>query len=153
VTKILVLAEDGLSQHDVARVADLAATDRAENGPLQALVLVPAGEKRNRVVEALDEVALGRLPREEQGDPRTRAQAALDASVRALREVGVDASGALVGEDPVDEVAAAEGDEIWVFTSPHLLEETVHRDWASRLRQAVRRPVLHVVSGTDRVVS
>jgi hypothetical protein len=149
VTKILVLAEDGLSEHDVARVADLSTAETA----VQAHIVVPVREKRNRVVEVLDRVALGRLARVERGDPRARAQAALDASVTALHDVGVEATGTLVDEDPVDLVAAAPADEIWVFTSPHVLEESVHRDWASRLRQATDRPVLHVVSGTDRVVS
>lgn len=148
-TKILVLAEDGLSEHDVARFADL----RTGETDVQAYVVVPVREKRNRLVEVLDKVALGRLPHDAPGDRRTRAQDALDASVRALQDVGVEATGALTEDDPVDAIADAPGDEIWVFTSPHLLEETVHRDWASRLRQASHRPVLHVISGTDRVVS
>jgi hypothetical protein len=28
----------------------------------------------------------------------------------------------------------------------------LHRDWASRLRDELRLPVLHIISGTDRVV-
>jgi hypothetical protein len=156
VTTILVLAEEGLTDHDVARVADLRRAETSGDSAaerVRAHVVVPVAERRNRFVEALDEVALGRLPRQEPGDARVRAQSALDASVAALRTAGVEATGSLADDDPVDDVAAAAGDEIWVFTSPHLIEDGLHRDWASRLRQATGRPVLHVVAGTDRVVS
>jgi hypothetical protein len=37
-------------------------------------------------------------------------------------------------------------------TPPHIIQAGLHRDWASRLRDELTLPVLHVVSGTDRVV-
>jgi hypothetical protein len=46
-----------------------------------------------------------------------------------------------------------DSDEIIVVTPPHLVTEALHRDWASRLRDELALPVLHVVSGTDRVIS
>jgi hypothetical protein len=40
-----------------------------------------------------------------------------------------------------------------VVTPPHPVEDGLHRDWASRLRDELELPVLHIVSGTDRVIS
>jgi hypothetical protein len=53
----------------------------------------------------------------------------------------------------VEAATADASDEIVVVTPPHLVESGLHRDWASRLRDELSLPVLHVVSGTDRVVS
>ncbi|NHC13907.1 phosphoenolpyruvate carboxylase [Motilibacter deserti] len=156
---ILVLTEDALTPHDVERVAHL-----HDPEPVRAHVLVPVDTRRNRLVEALDDVALGRLAEavREPGAPapdeaRATAQQALEASVAALQAAGVEAAGALTGDDPVDEAAVAASDlgadEVIVVTEPHYVEEAVRRDWASRLREASGRPVLHVIAGTDRVVS
>ena len=85
------------------------------------------------------------------------ARAALEASLSALRAEGLEAEGELAPDDPVDAVVAVArrlaADEVLVVTEPHLLEESLRRDWASRLRGAVKLPVLHTVAGTDRVVS
>ena len=40
-----------------------------------------------------------------------------------------------------------------VLTEPHLLADWTRRDWATKLRHALDLPVLHVVLGTDQVVS
>ncbi len=154
----VLLTEDALSDHDVERLAHL-----HEPEPVRVHVLVPVDTRHSRLVEALDDLALGRL-REAVTDSgaqppeqaRVRAQADLERSVSALRLAGVEAQGALVGDDPVDDVVRVveelDADEVVVVTQPHLVEETLRRDWASRLRSAVQRPVLHVVAGTDRVV-
>ncbi|MDP9397383.1 MAG: hypothetical protein M3P96_05965 [Actinomycetota bacterium] len=78
------------------------------------------------------------------------------ASITALRAEGIEADGSLGPDDPVQSVVELVGrqrvDEVLVVTEPHLLEESLRRDWASRLRGALELPVLHVVAGTDRVV-
>ncbi|RKS77681.1 hypothetical protein CLV35_1375 [Motilibacter peucedani] len=149
---ILVLTEDALTAHDVARIAALHGDE-----PVQAHVLVPVETHAPTLVDTLDEVALGRLvPRTElRSDPSGYAQTALDASLAALSEVGVQAGGELAGDDPVGDAvtAATRADEVIVVTAPHLVEEALRRDWASRVREATGKPVLHVVAGTDRVVS
>lgn len=157
VTTVL-LTEDALLAHDVERVVHLHDPDA-----LRVHVLVPVDTQHNRLVEALDGLALGRL-RSATSDPgddapeqaRVRAQTALDASVSALAGSGAQVEGALVADDPVPEVVAAardlDADEVIVVTQPHLIEEALRRDWASRIRADLRRPVLHMVSGTDRVV-
>jgi hypothetical protein len=83
--------------------------------------------------------------------------AAVNASLALLRSVGITARGSITGSDPVPaalDAARSEGvDEVIVVTEPHPVEAGLHRDWASRLRDQLDLPVLHVVSGTDRVVS
>lgn len=155
---IVLLTEEALTAHDVARVSSLHDTE-----PVSVHVLVPVDTRHNKVVTALDEIALGQL-REAAHDPgqlsaeqaRAGAETALRRSVEALQGAGVRADGAVVGNDPVTEtVAAAQrlaADEVVVVTEPHLVETTFRRDWGSRLRSKSSLPVLHFVAGTDRVV-
>jgi hypothetical protein len=154
---IVLLTEDALTDHDVARVAHL-----HDPEPVRARVLVPVSTERHRLVEALDELALGRLREavRDSGEPpeqaRVAAENALSSSISALRLAEVEADGELVGDDPVEDTVALarklDADEVIVITEPHLVEEAFRRDWASRIRAALRRPVLHVVAGTDRVL-
>jgi hypothetical protein len=143
--------------HDVARLVQL-----HEGQPVAARVLVPSDVDESRLVEAIDDAALGHLREAVTGDDRdaadvrSDAQAAMDSSVRDLVAAGIQATGALVADPVRDVVSAAnelDADEVIVVTEPHLLKETFHRDWASRIRSALDRPVLHFVAGTDRVVS
>jgi hypothetical protein len=107
----------------------------------------------------LDDLALGefREALRERGHHDTAvaqrdAQAALDATLDALRRLGADAEGELVGDDPVGELRAAAGDagadEVVVVTEPHFLEESVNRDWASRAREQLGLPVLHLLAAS-----
>lgn len=156
---ILLLTEATLTEHDVARVAQLHGEDE-----VHVHLLVPADTRHNRLVEALDEAALGRLREalQDSGDP-TPAQAeqdamhAVNASIDLLAGAGIGAKGSVTGDDPVpaavEAVSTFDVDEVVVVTPPHLVKEALHRDWASRLRDKVDRPLLHFVAGTDRVVS
>jgi hypothetical protein len=154
---ILLLAEETLHNHDVTRVSSLHGDDE-----VTVHVLVPADAEHNRLIEALDEVALGNLRDALDDDDPSPEQAEQDAmhavneSVALLTAVGVTAKGSITGSDPVPAaiVAAAQDsvDEIIVVTPPHPLEDGLHRDWASRLRDELKLPVLHIISGTDRVV-
>ncbi len=156
---ILLLSESRLTEHDVTRVAGLHGAE-----PVHVHVVVPVDTSHNRLVEALDDALLGRLREaaDAEGarpaDAELAARHALDTSVSALRAARVaEVSGSLAPDDPVPAVAelAADlpADEAVVITAPHLLEEAFNRDWASRLRDRTQLPVLHVVAGTDRVVS
>lgn len=156
---ILLLTEDVLQDRDVSRIAQL-----HEGEDVSVHVLVPADTEHNRLVDALDEVALGRLREALQDeDASTPQQAEADAmhtvneSVTKLRSAGLEAAGSVTGDDPVPAAVEAvrlhEPDEVMVVTPPHLVEEAFDRDWASRLRREVELPLLHFVSGTDRIVS
>lgn len=156
---ILVLAEDSLLPRDVQRIASLHGDDEVE-----VHVLVPADAEHNRLIEALDEVALGNLrdafdddddesPEEAEQD----AMHAVNEATALFKEVGIEAIGSVTGSDPLPAAEQAverfDVDEIIVVTPPHPVEDGLHRDWASRLRDDLELPVLHFVSGTDRVVS
>jgi hypothetical protein len=153
---ILLLTEDMLTDHDVARIAALHGDE-----PVDVHVLVPADAEHNRLIETLDEVALGRL-HDSHDDPTPEqaerdAMHAVNASVMLFTVAGVSARGSITGSDPVpaaiEAVAQDDSDEVIVVTPPHPLEDGLHRDWASRLRDELELPVLHVVAGTDRVIS
>ncbi len=62
----------------------------------------------------------------------------------------------MTGSNPLpaalEAVRLDDADEVIVVTPPHIIQAGLHRDWASRLRDDLKLPVLHVVSGTDRVV-
>jgi hypothetical protein len=156
---ILMVTEEALGGHDVSRVAQLHGDE-----PVTVHLLVPADTKHNALIEALDEAALGRLRDAfDDSDDASPAQAeqdamhAVNASIGALREAGIEARGSVTGNDPVPAAIEAaktfDVDEVIVVTPPHLVEEMLHRDWASRLRDKVKVPLLHFVAGTDRVVS
>jgi hypothetical protein len=155
---ILLLTETTLRERDVRRIAQLHGTEE-----VTVHLLVPADAEHNRLIEAMDEIALGRLRDPLDDDDQTPQEAeqeamhAVNASVDLLTAAGLQSHGSVTGSDPVPAaIEAARGDdsdEIIVVTPPHLVESGLHRDWASRLRDELALPVLHVVSGTDRVIS
>ena len=154
---ILLLSETTLTEHDARRISELHGTEE-----VSVHLLVPTDAEHNRLIEALDEIALGNLREALDDDDPTPEQAeqdamhAVNASVDLLAAVGITAHGSVTGSDPVPvavEAARADAaDEVIVVTPPHLVEAGLHRDWASRLRDELALPVLHVVSGTDRVL-
>lgn len=155
---ILLLSEETLTDHDASRVASLHGDEEVE-----VHLLVPADAEHNRLIEALDEVALGRLRDALEDDEPTPEQAeqeamhSVNASLDKLTALNVKARGSVTGSDPVpatlEAVRLDAADEVIVVTPPHPVEDGLHRDWASRLRDELDLPVLHVVAGTDRVIS
>ena len=67
----------------------------------------------------------------------------------------VDATGEITSDDPmpalVEEVARLGAREVVVVTEPHAVEDTFHRDWASRARESLGLPVLHMYAGDWRL--
>jgi hypothetical protein len=154
---LVVLTERALSAADAER---LVALHDPESPTFR--VLVPAGGRRNVLVDVLDHLSLLEFreaadavgERDEHVDEsRTKAAADVEASVAALRALDVEATGEVVdGGDPVGALAAAVdqgGDEVVVVTSPHAVEDTLHRDWASVARERLGVPVLHVYADSS----
>ncbi|AZS89778.1 indole-3-glycerol phosphate synthase [Streptomyces griseoviridis] len=124
------------------------------------VLLQPRGDQADRLLRAIDDVALGELDeaaREgetpEGDDAKGFGRRALEVSLLALRGAGSEADGRLVENHPldalkslVDEVGA---DEVIVLTDPHYVEEFFHRDWASRARHKVGVPVLKLFSHSE----
>lgn len=157
---VVLLSEEALQPGDASRIVALHDTTH-DSAAVTYRVLVPADTERNLLVDVLDHLSMLELRQALQdlrGEPdpaQARAQAAqaLEQSLAALRAAGREATGAVTGDDPlpslVDAVAAAgEGTQVVVVTRPHAVEDTFHRDWASRARDVLGVPVLHVYAGT-----
>ena len=153
---ILVLTEDTLNPADVQHILSL-----HEGETLAYRVLVPADTERNLVSAIVDHLSVGELKQawdevlgREPSEKQAKATAAeqLERSVAELRDAGRDADGAVTEDDPLPalhKAVAAGAREIVVVTYPHAVEDTFHTDWASRAREELHVPVLHLYSGTS----
>lgn len=154
---ILVLTEDTLASADVANLVSLHPDET-----LVYRVLVPADTERNLLVSLVDQLSLGELRdalatvlRREPAPTQAKATAAdqLAESLAAFTEAGRTATGEIVDDDPLPALRAAVAAggirEVAVVTYPHAVEDTFHTDWASRAREVLKVPVLHLYSGTS----
>jgi hypothetical protein len=124
-------------------------------------VLVPADTEHNVVSSVLDHLGMLELReawselvgREPSPEAATRsAGEQVVESVEALRATGATATGEVTQDDPLPALSAAVaagGDEVVVVTYPHAVEDTFHTDWASRAREELHVPVLHLYAGTS----
>ncbi|MEU5581859.1 indole-3-glycerol phosphate synthase [Streptomyces huasconensis] len=124
------------------------------------VLLQPRGDQADRLLRAIDDVALGELDeavREgetpEGEDAAALGEQALRVSLAALHAAGCEAQGRLIEDHPLDAlqelVDEAGADEVIVLTDPHYVEEFFHRDWASRARHKVGVPVLKLFSHSE----
>jgi hypothetical protein len=148
-TSVLMI-EKPLNRADVEFLASLHGDDQISF----AVLMQPRGSK-DRLLRAIDDIALGELEQavQESGEPEGRealplAERALEHSVAALRAAGSEAVGEVVQRHPLDALRATveqtRADEVIVLTAPHFVEEFFHRDWASRARHTVGVPVLRL---------
>ncbi|WP_206739207.1 indole-3-glycerol phosphate synthase [Streptomyces sp. L2] len=151
-TSVLMI-EKALTSADVEFVSTL----HGEEPVSFHVLLQPRGDQADRLLRAIDDIALGELDdavREgetpEGEEAKGVGQRALEVSVQALRSAGGRADGRLVEDHPLDAlkalVAEVGADEVIVLTDPHYVEEFFHRDWASRARHRVGVPVLKLFS-------
>lgn len=152
----MVLTEDALTDADAAHVAGL-----YEEVGASYRVLVPADTEQNMLVALLDHLSLGELRaaldavlhRDSADDAVRDAHEDLAASLAAFGRAGVPAEGEVVDDDPLPALRAAVSGgqvrEIVVVTRPHAVEDTFRTDWASRAREVLDVPVLHIYSGTN----
>ncbi len=155
-TTTLVLAEDALTAADVQHILAV----HTEEGN-EYRVLVPADTERNVIVTLLDQLSLADfsdalttlLGKEPEGAAAVAtAQERLDASVALFTAAGARASGEITDDDPLPALhagIAAGADDIAIVTYPHFLEDTFHQDWASKAREELKVPVLHLYRGTS----
>jgi len=152
---IVLLTEEALTSADAQRLTRLHADEE-----VRYRVLVPADVERNLLADVLDHLSLFQLRealeavRGEDEPTRAEAATALAASLAALTDAGVPAEGSVVEGDPVTELqkavaADADTQEVIVVTRPHAVEDTFHTDWASRARELLGVPVLHVYAGSS----
>jgi hypothetical protein len=151
---IVLLTEQALTAADAARITAF----HAEDAPGYH-VLVPVDTQRNLLVDVLDHLSLLELRealdavRGHDDPTRADAEQALAASLAQLTAVGAHAAGEVVDGDPVEALraalAASDAAEVIVVTRPHAVEDTFHTDWASRARDRLGVPVLHVYAGSS----
>lgn len=154
---IAVLTEDFLTDTDVANLISL-----HPEATLDYVVLVPADHERPLLATILDDLGMGELraafdrARGKEPSPqqaRATADEQLERTLAAFRAAGREASGMVTEDDPLPAlravVAGGEVLEVAVVTYPHLVEDTLHTDWASRAREELQVPVLHVYRGTN----
>jgi hypothetical protein len=150
---IVLLTEEALTTADAERLARLHADEE-----VQYLVLVPADVERNLLVDVLDHLSLLQLRealeavRGEEEPTRAEAAKALTESLVALTAAGITADGYVVEGDPVtalQKAVSSEVQEVIVVTRPHAVEDTFHTDWASKARELLGVPVLHVYAGSS----
>ncbi|MEU2280867.1 indole-3-glycerol phosphate synthase [Streptomyces sp. NPDC013178] len=151
-TSVLMI-EKALTSADVEFVTTLHGDE-----PVSFHVLLqPRGDQADRLLRAIDDIALGELDeavREgetpEGEEAKSVGERALEVSLAALRSAGGAAEGRLVEDHPLDAlrgvVDEVDADEVIVLTDPHYVEEFFHRDWASRARHKVGVPVLKLFS-------
>ncbi|MDY0810635.1 indole-3-glycerol phosphate synthase [Kitasatospora purpeofusca] len=150
----VLMIEQPLSATDVDFVTSL------HDDRMSFVVLMQPRGAEDRLLRAIDDVALGELEQavqegaEPEGDAaRKPAALALEHSLKRLRDAGSDAVGQTVDGHPLDllrsVVDQTHADEVIVLTAPHLVEEFFHRDWASRARHKVGVPALKLYAHAD----
>ncbi|MBO8200110.1 indole-3-glycerol phosphate synthase [Streptomyces smyrnaeus] len=143
----------------VSADAEMVTTLHGEE-PVSFVVLMQPRGDQDRLLRALDDVALGELDQvvregdePEGGDAVGPAEQALELSLKRLRDAGCEAVGQIIEEHPLDVLKSVadqtRADEVIVLTAPHLVEEFFHRDWASRARHKVGVPVLKLFAHND----
>jgi hypothetical protein len=156
--KVIVLAEQAMSAGDAAEVVSL------HDGIEQTRhyhVLIPCENAQLQVEAALGSLAASETlaapaivgsevdMAEAQRHIDAEAHTAVTVSVAAIQATGHEASGEFSSHDPIAEVARVvedeRADEVIVMTRPHIVQEFLHLDWASKARRKLGVPVLHLV--------
>ena len=109
---------------------------RADSGPIAVHVICPQNQPKHGYV-IYDETIRG------------AAENRLQMTIAQLREIGVEAEGEVMDPDPysaiMDAVGERDYDEIVISTHPDTRSGWLRQDLISRVQQATRRPVEHIV--------
>jgi hypothetical protein len=156
---ILVLTEEALKPVDVEKI--IALHEDEDVAPTYR-VLVPADTERNMLSTFLDHLslfemreALDSLRPINRNEAHADADTALSTTLAEFAQHQVAATGEITADDPIptleEEVSRLNASEIVIVTEPHAVEDTFHRDWASRAREQLGLPVLHMYAGDWRL--
>jgi hypothetical protein len=155
---VIVLAEQAMSAGDAAEVASL---HEGIEDPRHYHVLIPCENAAVNVEGALGALAASEVLAsppvilgdmdvvESQKYIDAQAETSVSLSVAALRALGHEATGEFGPDDPIDLLeriaAARHAEEIIVMTRPHVIQDFLHLDWASKARRRLGVPVLHLI--------
>jgi hypothetical protein len=131
--------EEPVVYHVLLPVEDAAARIEASMGTLAG------GELMGNPTLGLNEVDVDAVRK----DSEERSHQDLTETLRVLREAGGTADGRIVGEPPIEalaaEVKSVDGREAIILTRSHVVQEFFHVDWTSRARRKIGVPVLHLL--------
>ena len=155
---VVLLVEQALSLQDARQVLSL--HDELDD-PVTYHVLLPLEDAAARIEASMGTLAGGELMGNPtlgmhdvdveavRKDSEDRSRGELTRTLKALRDAGGTADGKVIGEDPIDalaaEVSAVDGREAIILTRPHVVAEFFHLDWTSRARRKIGVPVLHLL--------
>lgn len=154
---VVVLTEEALKLVDVKKIVAL-----HEQEPATYRVLVPADTQRNVLASVLNHLslfemreALEALTPVDRDEAVADADTALRTSLTEFEAAGASATGEVTADDPMpaveDEVKRLHAVELVVVTEPLAIQDTFHTDWASRARDTLGIPVLHLYAGDWRL--
>lgn len=154
---VVVLTEEALKPVDVKKIVAL-----HEAEPATYRVLVPADTERNVLTSVLNHLsllemreALEALTPVDRDEAVADADTALTTSLAEFETAGASATGEVTADDPMptveDEVRRLQATELVVVTEPLAIQDTFHTDWASRARETLGIPVLHMYAGDWRL--
>ena len=158
---ILILADQELTSSDVNHIVSLE-PDSAPNYH----VMIPADTERNMFVALLDSLYVGGIgeawdlltePEPTVTEATVTAQEQLDTTISLFAAAGAVSDGQITQDDPLPALrkAAAAPDRdvqsIIVVTYPLAVEDTFRQDWASKAREELEIPVLHIYRGTNKL--
>lgn len=149
----VVLAEQQLDSSDVELITQL----HGEDIIFRYVVLIPIPSPHEFVAEVVESISDLRHPGVKEPAPEQvdLAREYLDESIERLQATGREAEGSVVDADPISAlrqtVVNHDAAEVIVVTQPHAFEDTFHQDWASRAREDLNVPVLHLYTGTSQI--
>ncbi len=155
---VVLLIEQALTPKDAAQVHSL---HEGLDQPVTYHVLLPLEDAAARIESAMGSLTAGdmlaspTMPMSEvdleavRKDCEDRSHAELKQTLEALRASGATAHGQIVGDPPIDALAAkvaeVDGREAIILTRPHVVSEFFHLDWTSKARRRVGVPILHLL--------
>ena len=155
---VVLLIEQALSAKDAAQVHSL---HEGLDEPVVYHVLLPLEDAAARIESAMGSLTAGdmmaspSMPMSEvqldavRKDCEERSHTELDQSLANLRASGAVARGQIVGDPPIDALAAkvaeVDGREAIILTRPHVVAEFFHLDWTSKARRRLGVPILHLL--------
>ena len=155
---VIILAEQAMSAGDAEEVVSL--HDGIED-ERSYHVLIPCENAAARVETALGSLAASEVlaappvlstdlnAEQAQQDIDAHAESDVSVSVAALHALGQRAQGEFSSQNPIDAldrvVKQQQAAEVIVMTRPHVVQEFLHLDWASKARRRLGVPILHLV--------
>jgi hypothetical protein len=155
---VVLLVEQALTAADAAQVHSL---HEGIDEPVTYYVLMPLEDAATRIESAMGSLTAGDMmasPTMPMGEvdldavrkeAAARSTAELAVTLEALRKSGATAVGEIVGDPPIDALAAkvteVDGREAIILTRPHVVAEFFHLDWTSKARRRIGVPILHLL--------